>query len=206
MDEYVTHYYRKGVLPFRTLSGLSEDAALKIMEELCDDSLVFSRFKEPREYMRNRLEVEEWVRDEFIEKGGMPRENYPLYAVLGRSEGIEEYASQYDLEKICLPISLFEEADISFTVPDSMASFGLARAKAVDLFIPEYHGHVFTLSEIKCLSRTELDEVLGRLPDRTIPYVEVQIWNHSIPLNFCEDARNDTRSVIKAAGNGTYQG
>lgn len=190
MVEYLTHYYRRGVLPFRALSGLSEEQALKIMEELCDDSLVFSRFKEPREYMKNRLEVEEWVRGKFIEKGGVPRDNYPLYAVLGRSEGIEKYSSQYNLEQIRLPISLFKETDISFTVPDSMASFGLARAKAVDLYIPEFHGHVYTLSEIKCFSQTELDEVLDRLPDRTIPYVEVQIWNHTIPLTYCEDTRN----------------
>lgn len=190
MVEYLTHYHRRGVMPFRTLSGLSEEQALKIMEELCDDSLVFSRFKEPREYMKNRLEVEDWVRDKFIEKGGLPRDNYPLYAVLGRSEGIEKYSSQYDLEQIRIPISLFEETDISFTVPDSMASFGLATARAVDLYIPEFHGQVFTLSEIKRFSQTELDEVLDRLPDRTIPYVEVQIWNHTIPLKYCEDTRD----------------
>jgi hypothetical protein len=190
MEDYLTHYYKRGTLPFRTLSGLSKAHALEIMEELSDDSILFSRFNEPIQYMEDRLEIEEWLRVKFIEKGGVPQDSYPLYAVLGRSDGIEQYSSQYDIEQIRLPISLFDEKDISFTVPDSMASFGFAKAKPKEFYIPEFHGQVFTLSEIKNFSRAELEEVLKRLSDNTIPYVEVQIWNHKIPMTYIVDTKD----------------
>ena len=40
------------------------------MEELCDDTLFGARFKDPIQYMRNRRQTEQWVREEFIAKGG----------------------------------------------------------------------------------------------------------------------------------------
>lgn len=169
MVEYLTHYYKRGTLPFRSLSGLSQAEAVQKMEELYDDSPVFSRFSEPIQYLEDRLEIEKWLREEFIQKGGRPQHDYPLYAVLGSSEGIGQYASRYDLEQVCMPISVFDEMEISFTVPDSMASFGFARGKPEEYYLPKFHGHVFTLSEIRCFSDAELREALKSLRDNTVP-------------------------------------
>jgi hypothetical protein len=66
MVEYLTHYYRQGDLPFRSLSALSDSEALKIMETLYEDNPLAERFKEPIQYLNNRRQTEKWVRDEFI--------------------------------------------------------------------------------------------------------------------------------------------
>jgi hypothetical protein len=70
MVDYLTYYYKSGTEPFRSLSALPDEEAIKIMEELCDDTPFGARFKDPVQYMRNRRQAEQWVREEFIAKGG----------------------------------------------------------------------------------------------------------------------------------------
>ena len=40
------------------------------------------RFSNPVWYIRARKEIEEWLRQEFILKGGCPQEKYPIYMVV----------------------------------------------------------------------------------------------------------------------------
>jgi len=70
MIDYLTYYYKHGTEPFRSLSALPDEEVIKIMEELCDDTLFGARFKDPIQYMRNRRQTEQWVREEFMAKGG----------------------------------------------------------------------------------------------------------------------------------------
>jgi hypothetical protein len=79
------------------------------MESLYDANPLVERFKEPIHYLNNRKQTEKWVRDEFIAKGGQPTEEYPLYAVLGKANWIEKHISTFDLERIQIPISIFNE-------------------------------------------------------------------------------------------------
>ena len=66
MIDYLTYYYKCGTEPFRSLSALPDEEAIRIMEELCDDTPFGVRFKGPVQYMRNRRQTEQWVREEFI--------------------------------------------------------------------------------------------------------------------------------------------
>ncbi|WP_374016071.1 hypothetical protein ABU162_17155 [Paenibacillus thiaminolyticus] len=127
MFGYITHYYN--AIPFRNLSALSRIEAMQVMKELCDDTPFFERFKEPIQYWDNRLEAEMWLRNGFKEKGGVPKYNYPFYAVLGTGDWIESYAlsAGLEVEFLRIPLSLFNEEDISFTLPDSMVSFWIGR-------------------------------------------------------------------------------
>src|SRR4030066_226480 len=86
MIDYLTYYYKQGTEPFRSLSVLPDEEVIKIMEELCDDTLFGARFKDPIQYMRNRRQTEQWVREEFMAKGGQPQEAYPIPMVLGASK------------------------------------------------------------------------------------------------------------------------
>lgn len=80
MITYLTHYYRQGDPPFRSLSALCDAEAIAVMESLYEDNPLADRFKEPAQYMNNRRQIEHWVKNEFIAKGGEPKENYPLYS------------------------------------------------------------------------------------------------------------------------------
>lgn len=191
MIEYITHYYNS--VPFRSLSALSKSEAIKKMEELCDDTPLFERFKEPLQYWESRLETEKWLRKKFIEKGGKPKEQYPYYSVLGTADWIENYllSTGLDMDKIQIPLSIFDEGDISFTFPDSMVSFWIGRDKPEEFYHPNYHGQIFTLSEVGTIMTNELiNKIESMHPKGTIPYVEAQIWNHEIAKNYYFKERN----------------
>jgi hypothetical protein len=47
MVDYLTHYYSRDTEPFRSLSALSENEALKIMKTLCDGRKCTSVLKMP---------------------------------------------------------------------------------------------------------------------------------------------------------------
>ncbi|MFE5318504.1 hypothetical protein ACFQ88_07335 [Paenibacillus sp. NPDC056579] len=83
MFDYLTHYYKKDSVPFQTLSALTRSESLKVMNEMSDDSPIYSRFNKPNEYMDNRRKVEEWLKNKFIEKGCEPTDLYPFILCSG---------------------------------------------------------------------------------------------------------------------------
>ena len=85
MVDYITHYYDSQKGPFRSLSELTDEEAIRIMEALCDDTPYGARFKDPLGYLKNRKETENWVREGFIAKGGKPQASYPIPFALGSS-------------------------------------------------------------------------------------------------------------------------
>jgi hypothetical protein len=144
----LTHYYHKHDRPFQTLSALSDAAALTLMSSLQKRTgAVYRRFSNPMEYLSNRRLTENWLRDEFIKKGGQPSVKYPQYFVIDRSAWIEEgYHGQS--KAVQIPISEIDPNRVSFTYPDSMVSCWLKSQTQQAFYHPEYHGKVFRLSEI----------------------------------------------------------
>jgi len=186
--DYLTYYYERGTEPFRSLSALPDKEAIKIMERLCDDTPYGARYKDPVQYMRNRRQTEQWVREEFIAKGGQPRAAYPIPMVLGTSKWMAKQAPNPDAHgEIHIPLSVFTEVDVSFTYPDSMISLWFGRDKPAEYYMPDYHGKVFTVSEIlsivesKGLPEEEWDT---NLPSDLAPYIEAQVWNHELLTEF----------------------
>jgi len=181
--DFLTYYYRGGTEPFRTLSALSDTEALEIMESLYDETGFGARFKDPVQYLRLRRQTEQWVREEFIAKGGHPREAYPISMVLGSSKWIVKQVTDAEAAAgsvICIPLSAFEECDVSFTYPDSMISLWFGTDQPPEYYLPDYHGKVFTRSEILAIVETKGLPEEGwetNLPDHLAPYIEAQVWN-----------------------------
>jgi hypothetical protein len=191
MIDFLLHVYRRGEEPFRSLSALPEEEAARWMENLYVAGSVFwERFKNPKEYIDFRRRIENRLRTEFIAKGGRPPEPYPIYMMLGRSKWLDtagDAATLATTEEIRVPLSLFSEGDVSFTYPDSMVTFSLAEQKDAPFYQPEYFGKVFTLPEISALV-----EALGLpgerwgadLPPDMPNFIEAQVWNHRVLLDF----------------------
>ena len=184
--DILIHAYKKGTSPFRSLSALSDLEALEMMKNLyIKGSLFWERFEDPAQYLRLRKQVEEWLRREFVAKGGNPQASYPIYMMLGRSKWVQTMLDATTLAttvEIQIPLSLFRECDVSFTYPDSMVSFILNKERNPDYYLPEYHGRVFTLSEICAI--VEANGLPGyrwgtNLPSDLANYIEAQIWNHA---------------------------
>jgi hypothetical protein len=184
MIDFLTYYYRRGTEPFRSLSALPDEEAIRIMEHLCDNTPFGSRFKDPVQYMHIRRQTEQWVREEFIAKGGRPRELYPIPMVLGASKWMVKISPDPAAHgEIRIPLTVFTEFDVSFTYPDSMISLWFGREKPSEYYQPEYHGKVFTVSEILSIVREKglpEEEWETNLPGYLAPYIEAQVWNHEL--------------------------
>lgn len=183
MIEYLTHYYKAGTIPFKSLSALPEKEAIQIMKELYTDNAMWGRFKNPAWYLQARRETELWLRKEFISKGGCPQEEYPIYMIIESCDMLERNTPEEQLGKIQIPISYFKEQDVSFTFIDSMFSFQLGQDKNSEFYQPEYHGKVFLLSEILLIIKKKGEQTegfWGKLPNDFFPYIEAQVWNHKL--------------------------
>jgi hypothetical protein len=185
MIDYLIHAYKRNTEPFRSLSALSDGEALDIMKALyVEGSIFWERFKDPTQYLHIRRQVEEWLRNEFIAKGGKPQTTYPIYMMLGRSKWIQTMLDATTLAttmEIQVPLSIFRESDVSFTYPDSMVSFMLNNQRNPEYYLPEYHGKVFIFSEIRSI--VEANGLPGHkwgtnLPGHLANYIEAQIWDH----------------------------
>jgi hypothetical protein len=191
MIDYLLHFYRSGTEPFRSLSALPDGEAMRIMQDLYVEGSVFwERFEDPNQYLQTRRQIEQWLHQEFITKGGAPQESYPIYMMLGRSKWLltaPDAATLATTAEIQVPVSLFQECDISFTYPDSMVSFMAANQKESEYYLPDYHGKLFKLSEI--LSIVEENGLPGEnwgtnLPSHLANYIEAQVWNQKPILEY----------------------
>ena len=161
------------------------------MQELYIEGSVFwERFKDPGEYLRLRRQTEGWLRQAFIAKGGAPRDAYPIYLVLGMSKWLQtslDPATAATTVEIHVPLSLFKECELSFTYPDSMVSYLIAQEKGSKYYLPEYHGKVFTLPEIRSI--IEANGLPGEkwgtnLPQDLANYIEAQVWNREALMEY----------------------
>lgn len=191
MIDHLIHFYRSGTEPFRTLSSLPEDTAIQMMRDLYVAGAVFwDRFKEPAQYLRMRKQIEQAIRQAFLAKGGAPQESCPIYLVLGWSKWLRTDLDAATLDttaQIEVPLSLFQESDLSFTYPDSMISFLLGQDKGSEYYLPDYHGKVFTLSEIRSI--VEANGLPGETWGNNLPaiwpnYIEAQVWNYQPLLEY----------------------
>lgn len=191
MIDYLVHLYKSGAEPFRTLSILPEQDAIRIMQSLyMAGSIFWERFDDPAGYLRLRKQIEQHIRQAFIAKGGMPREPHPIYMAFGRTRWMLNSVDAVTLAtttEIEVPLSLFEECDVSFTYPDSMVSFLLAKETEAEYYLPDYYGKIFTLAEIRSI--VEMNGLPGekwgnKLPSSLPNYIEAQVWNHEPLLEY----------------------
>ena len=200
MIDYLVHVYGINTEPFQSLSALPDKEALQIMEALyVEGELFWERFENPKGYLDHRKQVEQWLREGFIAKGGEPQEVYPIYMVLGRPKWEEKRMSvalQTTLRDIEVPLSILGEGDVSFTYPDSMVSWMLKQEKNPAHYQPGYHGEVFTRSEIFAIIEKKGMPDEGwetNVPKHMAHYIEAQVWNRNMLLDYKKQLDDDER-------------
>jgi hypothetical protein len=189
--DFLTHFYRKGTQPFQSLSALPDAEAVRIMQALyVEGSIFWERFKDPAQYLGERRQTEDWLRKAFISKGGDPQEPYPIYTMLGHStwgDKVVDSATLSVTSEIRIPLSIFSPCDLSFTYPDSMISYWFGAEQPAEYYLPEYHGQVFTLHEIRLIIKRNGMPEQGwstNMPPKLAHYVEAQVWNRKPLLNY----------------------
>lgn len=179
----LSHCFPHNSQPFLSLSTLNTKDALLIIQKFASNSeLVYRRFKNPKQYLIDRQATESWLLEEFTKKGGLPKDLYPTYFVLGDSPYVYEGYDK-NCQEISFDINDFPDDQVSFTFPDSMVSRYLLDRQDEIYFQKEYHGIVFTKEEIIRLVRSTGLPQNEWKTDSTRKYdffVEAQVWDKSL--------------------------
>jgi len=173
---FLYHYFEKERGPFLSLSSLPDEEAVEIHENLESNNNIFARRNFDRKYIQNRRMVEDWLHEEFMRKGGKPKERKPQYMTLGECHHCKSWFDCADFIKI--PLNEFDINTISFTYGDSFPTF----------FAPqfgdksEYRLNIYMNNEIWDIIEKHgfpQDAWTEKTPHYAPSYVEVQVWNYT---------------------------
>jgi len=155
---------------------LSVEEAAKISEQLRREGTSFAS-QRSEEYMTIRRTLEEIARDQFINKGGKPRNHFPHYMTLGECKWLESWYRNPKV--IAIGWNEFLEESVSFTFGDLFPTMRYPDNKP-------YRKKVFTKSEIiKLIEEYGLPQDWNKNGDKGPErYIEVQIWDEEIIKKF----------------------
>lgn len=195
---YVTHYYESEYGPFRNICDLSETEWGPLIEREQNSGTEFNRFDIGKEFFRSRCEADDILirlyEDKFEQKSSMR----PSYATLG---SFERTNGMYRVPlKIEIPLSLFEENEITFIYEDhSHLGWMIGSQAAPDWFKErEYHTTLFSQSELKEAFRQYgfgARIKSARENNRWVSsYIEAHIWTDLDTLN----SRSQPGEIVNA--------
>ena len=163
------HYYECSRGPFRNLSDLPLAEAEAVLTAIRERGEGFASQRNT-DYLSIRRELETFVRERFIEKGGQPIRERPHYLILGRCEWVKGWYRQGG--ELAIPLERFDPKQVSFTYGDTFPAMRYGDGKP-------YRRQVYLLAD--------LPELIGRYglpqdwnadgkngPDR---YIEAQVWS-----------------------------
>ena len=165
VPDFIVHYNRSE--PFRSMSEVSQTNLPTVLSQLNEsNSWGLNRFSDP-EYLPTRLAVEQKIRRDFINKGGKPELDYPIYFFLGNNARFEEHKSNVGYR---INLSDVPQDSVSFTYGDSL--FSLCednRQKLGHEYLSEHCSQVYRLDELKALHLAIQDR-----PQKL--HIECQLW------------------------------
>lgn len=175
---YLYHYFEKGNIPLLSLSDLSDENAKKTQDALKENDNVYARRDDDGKYMYFRRIVEKNLRSAFIEKGGKPVRQSPLYFILGESH-IKNHIIYKEWHKYTdfIEISLgeFNIDTVSFTYGDSFIENHPEHRNQT-----KYHETVCTYKEILENIKKRgwpQDSIKDNSPFWMPRYIEAQVWS-----------------------------
>jgi hypothetical protein len=187
----VTHNYDPEVAFLTNLCDLPADEAERVLQRIRDSGKRAVNVK----YLGRRLETEAWLIGERQRLLGRTRRDRPIYFFLG------DFADGKDPSRPCsliMPLGVFPPDVLTFTYPDSMASFLIATRDDLRSKRRPYHGQVFTLPQIgRVVEKFGMPGERSRTDDlhRFDRFIEVQVWDERPILDFVSaDCRKTERS------------
>jgi hypothetical protein len=174
IPDFLSHYYDAATGPFVNLSDMPVKTAEMHLERIRQAGKTFAS-QRSADYLTIRRELEERVREQFLQKGGRPLRERPHYMILGSCKWLLSW-----YERGCelrIPLKQFLPEIVSFTYGDTFPAMRSNDGKL-------HRGKVYCLNELESLvlqfglpQRCNVDGKHG--PDR---YIEAQIWDDA-PLH-----------------------
>lgn len=179
---YLYHYFDKRSGPFKSLTALSEDSAVSVLERIKSERPDSLTAKRDDDYIFKRMKCEKIVKKEAEAKGILMDIPSPHYLVVEHSPWLATWFEDPGVIKI--PIEEFDTRKISFTYGDSMPTFSPLVTDG-----KEYRRKVYTYEEIlDVIARYGLpqdwnnDGSFG--PER---YIEAQVWTDDPVRQYIND-------------------
>ncbi|MCA1444554.1 hypothetical protein I6F07_31105 [Ensifer sp. IC4062] len=173
IPDVVTHNYDPAHGPFRNICELPDSEAERILQEIRKAGCRSIKL----DYLSRRRLTEDWLIQERRQKLGATKLERPIYFFLG------DFADGKDRSRplsIVMRLQDLPPEILTFTYPDSMASLPIATRGDHRPYRKPYHGHVFTLDEIRSVV-AEFGMPGGRCETEPAmkydKFIEVQIWD-----------------------------
>lgn len=182
LPDIITHNFHPHFGPCPNICDLDDSAAEEVLERIRQAG---GRTLKP-DYLKRRRATEEWLIQERRRKLGETPLHRPLYFFLG------DFADGRDPSRpasLALHLNNIPPESLTFTFPDSMASFEHAGPAMLEAPRPPFHGQVLSLPEIvRAVSMPGLPCCFNsRDPARRVDqFVEVQIWDDAPILSQLE--------------------
>lgn len=171
-------YFHDFIDPFRNFTDFNFSSGKEYVRYIKEHKIPCPRSYDEY-YFEKRIIIEKEIRQSFIDLGGKPINEHPIYMVLGNCD-YWFYRVKRCVGSLAIPLNDFDTSTISFTYGDSLPSFD-----AYPGFIRPYSHKVYTIDSIY-----EIIKKYG-LPQNWNAdgshgwetYIEVQVWNDA-PLIF----------------------
>lgn len=171
---YLYHYYEREKGPFLSLSDLSDEDAKKVHDSLKEDNNIYVKRDSDGQYMFYRRMIEHRIRSMYIDKGGKPIRQTPLYMIIGECDFCNSWYK--NAEFIRVPLADIDMNTVSFTYGDSFPTFDPTHGDT-----SEYRQNVYTYDEIKTIiDKYGWPQDLPCKEDTPYwqpRYIEAQVWS-----------------------------
>ncbi|WDV44729.1 hypothetical protein PV797_14550 [Clostridiaceae bacterium M8S5] len=158
----LTRYYRIGRPVFDNILDIKNKS--KISDVLDKISISDPGHRDSEDYLKKRIEFEEYVYEEVIRKGLSPALKHPIYMFLGRKKYYGSTERPWTRTGwVSIDISHFSNKDISFTYVDPLQV--------------DRKPKIYLLNELDEMFEKHQKEVKRFLP-------EVHVWNSEPLLNY----------------------
>ncbi|MEM1158421.1 MAG: hypothetical protein AAF649_05355 [Verrucomicrobiota bacterium] len=194
--DYITHYFERDYGPYLNMCDLSASEIQELADREKGTAVGYNRFDIGEDFIRWRKEADDLLIRSYIKKFGFAPAGRPFFSLLGT---FDKTCGLYrNPEKIELPVSDFEESELTFMYPDHAHLIGYYESDAPSLFynLPknweqkEYFGKLFTYSELlKALETMGISDMIERHRNAdgwAGCYVEAHIWNRDLRNRWME--------------------
>ena len=175
LPDFLTRYYQSGVDPFISLNDLPFEQANKEKKKHCEKNCIGDFYAED-DYLLHRREIEKWIYNQLLLKGGNPSNTVPIYMCLGESPK-SKYDIRLDIQKnsleIKIPLSVLDLTTITFTYPDSMYEFELDKNNRIIGGKRTNTPTVYFYNELSVILKNYKDGNEKNVDH----YIEAQVWN-----------------------------
>jgi len=169
LPDFLSHYYEATDGPFRNLSDLPLAEAEVILQQIRQGGDLRFASQRKSDYLAVRRNLEDFVRQRFIAKGGRPRRERPHYLIVGACPWLISWYPQG--RELRIPLATFSAEIVSFTYGDTFPAMRYQDGKP-------YRGQVYTLAELPAVIEQDglpqdWNAEGAHGPDR---YIEAQVW------------------------------